>query len=304
MSAGSAIPISNTLKRSVLEFEGRNVVASSTGLRALFAAFEKTVVVRDLRTGGYSGTFETTFDAGGERLALSDQLDGLVAAAYHVHGLAFYCCATGQEKWRRKDLKKIQVVTLSRNGLVAYCGRASASLVQVDLRSGDTMRSIRGARALYESSFDSVQFLDVGKPQVLSDEGARVFYLERTTFAFLDVKFAPGVLIVSEADGPIRCIDVVTGKERWRYQPKKGHHVLRLGYREADSSLLGIEWPFEKGGAKTLITWSLKNGEMSDRRIIGHPVDCCFGVGGQVIVMTDGKILPTSRELGAPMFRL
>lgn len=66
------------------------MVSSSTGRRVVFGAFEHSVVVMDLVSGALSPVLETTFDFGGKRLALSDELDGLLAAAYHVHGLGFY----------------------------------------------------------------------------------------------------------------------------------------------------------------------------------------------------------------------
>jgi hypothetical protein len=278
----------------LLEFEGRNAVASSTGRRALIGAWEKTVAVRDLQKDTTSRAIETVFDAGGHRLALSDQLDGLVAAAYNVHGLAFYSCTTGCAQWKRKDLKKIQCITLSKDGLTAYCGREAASLAEVDLRSGETIRTIRGARALYESSFEAIRLLDTKRPQVLDGTGNRLFALDRTTFAFLDVSFAPGFLVVSESGGPVRCIDSTTGVERWRYKPKSGRHVLNLGYRNDDSCVLGVEWPYEIGGSKTLVRWSLKDGDILDRKILGQPFDCCFGLGGKVIVLADGSVIPTS----------
>jgi hypothetical protein len=278
----------------VLEFEGHIAVASSTGRRALLGAFKHSVVICNLETGACSNRLETTFDAGGHRLALSDELDGVLAGAYDVHGLAFYCCETRRERWRRKDIKKIQRLTLSRDGLTAFCGREGSLLVVIDLCNGETKHTIRGAHALYQSSFDAVQFLDASRPQLLDGAGERMFFVARETFAFLDVSFAPGVLVTSEAAGPVRCIETSTGKERWRYQPKPGRHVLHIGYRKSDFSLLGVEWPFEKGGGKKLIHWSLTSGEPADSRILGHPVDCCFGLDGEVIVFADGQVLATA----------
>ncbi|MFN0070918.1 MAG: hypothetical protein ACKVVP_05445 [Chloroflexota bacterium] len=175
----------------MLEFKGRHVEPSSTGRRILFGAFEHFVVVRDLVRSTCSIRLTTTFDFGGRRLALSDEVDGVIAAAYHVHGLAFYSCSTGHELWRRKDIKKVQHITLSRDGLRAYCGREGASLAVIDLRTGETIRGVRGARSLHDSPYDAVQFLDGTRPQLLDSVGRRRFFVPRTTFAFLDVAFAP-----------------------------------------------------------------------------------------------------------------
>ncbi len=280
----------------MLGFEGRHAVSSSTGRRALLGAFEESVVVRDLLTGACSPAVKTTFDFGGDRLALSDELDGILAAAYHVPGLAFYGCTSGREQWRRKDLKKVQSVTLSRDGLTAYCGRKGSPLAVVDLQTGDIKRTIRGARGLHESIFDSVQFLDATYPQLLTDAGQRLFSVRRETFAFLDIAFAPGLLVVSEVSGPVRCIELTNGKERWRYQPKPGSHILHLGYRDSEPSLLGVEWQYEEGGAKRLMRWSVDNGDVLESLVLGEPADCCFGLSGEVIVLSNGDVLPTSSQ--------
>jgi hypothetical protein len=275
----------------LLGLDARYVVTSSRGNRVLFGAFEHSVVVRDLARGTESARLETTFDCGGRRLALSDELDGVLAAAYHVHGLAFYSCATGREIWRRKDIKKVQRVALSGDGCTAYCGREGASLAVVDLRSGETTRTVTGARAMRDSAFDAVRFVDGTRPQLVDGAGKRGFFVERTTFAFLDVTFAPGLLGLSESGGPVRCVDIRTGEERWRYQPQVGRHVLCLGYREAEPSLLGVEWPFEKGGAKRLLRWSLHDGSIIDSLDLGEPVDCSFAMAGEVIVTAEGDVL-------------
>jgi hypothetical protein len=279
---------------AVLDFEGRNAVSSSTGRRVLLAAFEHTAVILDLTTGACSKSLETVFSAGGKRLALSDEVDVLLAAAYHVHGLAAYSCKTGREQWRRRDLKKVQQITLARDGIAAYCGREGASLAVVDLRSGETTRTLRGARALYDSRFESMQFVDAGKPKLLRGAGRRKVFVERTTFAFLDVCFAPGLLTLSEVGGAVRCLDTASGRERWRYQPGAGRHVLHLGYQEAEPCLLGVEWSYAKGGVQRLIRWSPDDGRLIDSTIIGKPADSCFGLRGEVVVLADGQVIATT----------
>lgn len=118
-------------------------MSSSTGPRVALGAWEHSVVIVNLATGRASNRLETTFNAGGSRLALSDELDAVLAAAYHTHGLASYCCKTGQEQWRRKDAKKVQRMSLSADGLTAYCGREDAPSAVVDLRSGETTHTMR-----------------------------------------------------------------------------------------------------------------------------------------------------------------
>ncbi len=278
----------------MLDVEGRNVVASSTGNRVILGAWEHSAVVIDLTTGSASNKLETTFDAGGERLALSDELDALLAAAYHIHGLALYCCRTGREQWRRKDLKKVQRIALSADGLIAYCGREGAPLSAVDLRSGETVQTVRGARGLYESRFESLRFVDATKPYLSRLHGSQKALIDRMTFAFLDVCFGPGLVVLSESGGPVRCVDTASGKELWRYRPMAGRHVLHLGYQVSGPYFLGVEWSYVAGGSKCLIRWSPTDGTVVDTMILGQPADCCFGLDGEVVVLSDGRIIFTA----------
>lgn len=278
----------------MLDFEGRNAVSSSTGQRVVLGAWERFAVVVDLATGSTSNKLETTFDAGGERLALSDELDALLAAAYHTYGLASYCCKTGREQWRRKDVKKVQRISLSADGLTAYCGREGAPLAVVDLRSGETTHTVLGARGLYESQFDSLRFVDTAKPYLSRPDGGHKLLIDRMTFAFLDVCFGPGLLVLSEAGGPVRCLDTASGRERWRYEPMAERHVLHLGYQATGPYVLGVEWPYVEGGSKRLIRWSPTDGTVVDTMILGQPADCCFGLDGEVVVLSDGRIIFTT----------
>jgi hypothetical protein len=270
----------------VLGFEARHVVPSSTNHRVLFGAFEHSVVIRDLVLGTQSAPFHTTFDFGGQRLALSDEVDGVLAGAYHIHGTALYSASTGREVWRRKDLRKVQRITLSRDGSAAYCGIEDSPLVEIDLRTGETRRKVRAARSLNDSPYDNVCFLDGSPPQLVDETGLRRFIVDRTTFGFLDVAFAPGLLCLSESGGPVRCIDLATGEEQWRYEPPLGSHVLCLGYRAEAPGFLGVEWPFEKGGAKRLLQVSL-DGSILGTHNLREPRDCCFALAGPVVVTTE-----------------
>ena len=275
-------------------FPARHVVESSTGTRVLFGAFEHSVAVYDLVRGTRSRTTHTTFDFGGYRLALSDELDGIVAGAYTAFGLALYQVSTGDEVWRRRDIKKIQHISLSRDGLSAYCGVAESSLVAVDLRTGETITKVRGAAGVHDSRYDTVQFVDVTRPRVLGRAGELRFLVDRTTWAFLDVAFAPGIMLLAEAGGPVRSIDLATGHEKWRYKPPQGSHVLRLGYRGKAPCVLGVECSYIDGGASHLIELSLDDGHLQYAADIGEARDSCFALAGSVLVTAEGQIIDTT----------
>ncbi len=278
----------------MLGFEARHVVSSSTSRRVLFGAFEHSVVIRDLVHGTQSETIHTTFDFGGRRLALSDELDGILAAAYDRYGLALYTGNTGHEVWRRKDIRKVQDISLSPDGLTAYCGMEAAPLAVIDLRTGDTKRRVRGVRFLCASPYAPVQFADSSRPFVADARGNHLFYVDRVTFAVLDVVFAPDLLVLSESGGPVRCIVLATGHEKWRYDPPKGSHVLRVGYHEERSCVLGVEWPYAEGGPKRLLQFSPEHGAIVGALDVCELTDCCFALAGRVLVTTEGEVIDTA----------
>ena len=269
------------------KFAVYNVVASSTGSHILLGDHEHNVAAYDLHNNVCSKIIKTTFD--GDRLALSDEFSIIIAGAHHVHGLAAYSLDEGSEQWRRKDIKKVQSINLSSNGAVAYCEREDASLVVIDVQNGELQRTVRGAEAVYDSKYDDVKFVDAHKPYLLDSDMKRISYIEKTSFAILGAVFAPGLLFISESCGPIRCFDIASGKEQWRYNPEKGSHVLELGYHLERSSLLSIEWPKVRGGDYRLLRLTLEEGKILDSFPINEGGSCCFALDGQILAVARGQ---------------
>ena len=90
----------------------RHVVPSSRSTRVVLGAFENDVEVWDVAGGSSLASFRTCFDFGGSRLALSDELNVLIAGAYHRYGLVGYAADTAV----RSDLKKVQRLSLNGDG--------------------------------------------------------------------------------------------------------------------------------------------------------------------------------------------
>ena len=273
---------------AVLEI--RHVVASSSSRRVVLAAFEHHVEVWDLPDRHLVGSFRTVFDFGGSRIALSDELDVLVAAAYTRHGLIVYRPESGERLWERRDLTKVQGLTLSADGTRVYCGREGFPCDLVDVRTGETVEHLRGSRQVVESPWNRARFNDRLKPAIETLTGDKVCAVSRLTFAILDATFAPGRLFVSESGGPVRCLSIASGHELWRYRPARGAHVLQLAYRADDDSVVAVEWPFEHGGPRQLLSFSAAEGVQRSRHEIEGTAHA-FCTNGRCLVMSNRQVL-------------
>src|SRR4030065_944327 len=100
------------------------------------AQFERTVSIWDLKQHVKLAEFDTILDYGGQRLILDHEGRFCITAAYHVHGIACYNARDGGVVWQHKNLKKAQILTVSRNGELVFCGFDEKSCVVLEINSG------------------------------------------------------------------------------------------------------------------------------------------------------------------------
>jgi hypothetical protein len=141
--------------------------------------------------------------------------------------------------------------------------------------------------------------------------GSTKLRVPRITSAILDATFSPDALCLSEAAtfrsearGPVRCLDLKTAEERWRYLPPLGSHVLGLSY-QADQSFYGVQWSYESGGPVMLIQLSQSTGALRNVCILNSFPDAfCFAHGNVLVSSGDVVSLPAGsvvRRLAFPM---
>jgi hypothetical protein len=54
---------------------------------------------------------------------------------------------TGEVLWRRRDIKASQVLSLSPDGSVVYCGLQRRPCAVLDVQTGETLQRLRGVKA-------------------------------------------------------------------------------------------------------------------------------------------------------------
>lgn len=268
-------------------------LATATNSHKLAAAkVKRTVQLWDLHTHERNAEFETVFDFGGRRLALSPGGELLVAASWTKDkrgGVACYHAESGQTLWHRTDIRHAQRLRISLAGDCVWCGLEEGPLQCLSATTGMTVETRRGLHDIVESPYSAYQLLDT-RDDTLIVMAKREIRIRRSTFALLDVAFGPDALCLSEAGGAVRCVDCCTGNERLRYQPVAGHHVLTLAYRSLDGHYYGIEWEYQRGKSRYLVRLDGQTGRCEHICLLTSWEEK-FDMLGERIVTSSGDIL-------------
>jgi len=232
----------------------RQLTAARNAPRLAAAFVEHTVQIWDLDKCQRLSEFESVFEFGGDRVTLSSDGNICVAAGWtkgRRGGVAAYDALTGSPLWHRTDIRQTQFVRFSSAGDTVGCGAETGRFQLLDAHTGATVNTLTGVKKTFDSPFSNLLLLET-RSRGFRIKGSRDLSIPSETFALLDVAFGPDVLCLSEAGGPVRCLDCHSGVEQWRYRPPSNTHVLRLGYRPADSCFYGVQWEYERGTSRTL----------------------------------------------------
>lgn len=272
----------------------RHLATSHSGNVFAAAEFKSVVSIWDLKDQKKISEFETVLDFGGTRLAIDGSGQHCVAGAYHVNGICCYRTEQGSVLWKRKDLKKVQRMWMLPSQSEIACAFEEGPLHVLRMTDGKTLQTIRGCRRLQISPFEPVQLADKAKPELQTLVGSRIAKFERESFSILSVVFGHGAIAISEAAGPTRCFDTVRGHLLWCYRAPKGNHSLKIGYNSETRHFLAIEWPYEKGGTKMLLTWAAESGNVVNRFPIGSSIIEAFCASGTRLLSSSGWLIDTS----------
>jgi hypothetical protein len=275
----------------------RQIASAGGAARIALGQFEKTVSVWNLEPPRRVATFDTILDFGGQRLALSEDGATVVAAAFDFEGVAAYDASTGKLRWQRRDIEHPQVVSVSHATAAIYVGVEDGPCSVLALENGETLAQIPGVRQVVESPHGPLVFLDEARPHVAGLDRTRLFSIERGTFAFLAIAFAPSRLAVSESGGPVTCFEIPSGDICWRFVPPQGTHCLELSYLPGNDQFAGVLWPFASGGVKELVTFD-DRGNATTVKYLGMTATECFCPAVSALVTAECKLvyLPSGQE--------
>ncbi|MCB9421792.1 MAG: WD40 repeat domain-containing protein [Ardenticatenaceae bacterium] len=269
----------------------RHIAPSYNGEIIAAALFEQTVSLWNISNGLQVSEFETILDFGGSRLALSHVECACLTAAYHVHGLACYGTPTGELRWQRKELKKIQQIVITPNGRDAYCCFEEGPCQILDVSTGETTERIRGLRYVWLDPQSAFQLRKSNKLAVVDWNGKQAFQIKPDSFAVLDAVFSKKQLALSESGANVRIFDLASGREVVRHVQPKNHHVLELSFSEYDSMFYGVQWNYHNGGPKLLLRFNPESTETEVVRDLGRPAVVAFCQGGTHLLTSEGDVI-------------
>jgi outer membrane protein assembly factor BamB len=274
----------------------RHIAASYDGSVVAVAEFERHVQTWDVVHRRRTAAFETTFEFGGSRLAISHSGKHCVAGAWRQHGIALYDVVSGAELWRRRDLQQVQTIHISKNDQHVLCGFEAGIVERLDLATGRSIESRRGVHDVWESPHDSVVvFVTRERDYQLANAACDLITsLPRTTFAALDFAFGLKKLCISEATGSVRCFDVGNGEQLWEHDPGQGVHAVNLGYNEFADEFAAITRTYQKGGEHQLKTFDPATGRVSATYPIRDALKFAFCCKGSLLLSSDGKLRETA----------
>jgi hypothetical protein len=270
----------------------RELAAARNAPRIAAAFFERTIQIWDLRSSKQMSEFDSVFASGGSRATLDPTGDVCVAAGWtggKRGGVACYDALTGSPLWHRTDIQQTQFVRFSCIGDVIWCGAEAGRFQRLDTRTGATVDAVAGIKSVFDSPHSNLLLLETRTRGFLI-RGSKDIRVPKLTSALLDAAFGPDTLCLSEAGGPVRCLDCHSGVELWRYSPPTDTHVLRLGYRPADQHFYGVQWEYQQGKSRTLFRFTTGGGQYEE---ICHlrSWDEEFCIDSDTLVTSNGEVI-------------
>ncbi len=179
-----------------------HLAASYAGPVMAIGEFEKTVHLWNVAEPKCLGTLDTVLDFGGDRLAVTGDGKQVVAGSW-TKGVAAYCTTSLNAQWHRKDLKHPQYIRISVDDKRIICCLDTKPCQELDRSTGETIRTFRGVRELWESPYDPVRLVvNLNRRRFLQTlDGEKLFEIPKETFAILSTAFSPGFVCTSESGG-------------------------------------------------------------------------------------------------------
>jgi len=272
----------------------RHISASYSGNKIALGEFEKVVQIFDIDTLNTISEFNSILSFGGKRITINELGNICVCGAWAKFGLVGYNALNGEVIWQRKDLKKVQHLSILRSNSDLFFANFSKSASKlISFKDGSEINKIIGVENYYESRFEPINVYDKSTSIELVNRitGNRISKIDRQTFATLSLDFAKDCFCVSEAAGPISCYELDKGRLKWRLPIGMDGHYLSLAYNELLDRFIGISWPYLNGGDMKIHYMNPDSGKNDYVINIKKPAVTEFAKEGRLLITSNKEII-------------
>jgi outer membrane protein assembly factor BamB len=274
----------------------RHIATSWNGERVAVGAFERRVAIWDIVVCRKVSEFDTILDFGGKRLAIPSDGRHVIAGAYHRYGIACYETDTGALLWQRKDLKKVQYMSVAMDDRVVFCGFEIGTACALDIGTGEVTGTMRSVKQVFVSPFETLLLIEKksgpAELRCLRREGRGA--IERTSFAFLGAAFSHESLLTTEANGPLRCIRTSDVAELWRLTPDSGWFAGDVAFYEKANLYLAIVGTPQRTGSNVLFQIDATSGKLHEKVTVPDSPEYGFCRRGSLLLTWDGSLMETA----------
>lgn len=256
------------------------------------------------RTGEKLAQFNTVFD-GCNRLAVSALGESVIAANWrrgkHA-GVACYETSSGREIWHRLDLRQVQSMRFSEQGDWAWCEVDSRSAHCLDAKTGSTLKLWRGVRDVFENPY-TAHSLMARRGDLVLGTSERSVSVPRLSPSLREPAFSQDAVCICEAISPtirpsitqgiVRCLELDSGRERWRYQCPEGHFMQTISYQD-DGFFYGVQSGGDRdhdGWVVALIRLTSETGSCTELCRLSPPPPYFGGFGDGILLTPEGDVV-------------
>ena len=232
-------------------------------------------------------TIHASIDTAG-RVALSAG-QSMVFVAQFAGRVEAFDWRNGKPLWKVGGYPELSVICChgSRSLILRGIGGGCVALDQL---TGSKVASLRGVRSLFADSHEERMILlrkDIEYRMRL--DSPPVHAIDSAAVDLISGCFGPTSFIAASAGSIVRCFDLKSGAEKWRYDPGQGCQVLELAFCPGSSLVFAERINNETGGTGVAVMLDSESGHVVREAPLGRTYGAIVN-GGAGIVYRDGLL--------------
>ncbi len=260
----------------------------------------------DLRARKRLADFPVVYRSSLGRFSLSRDSGLCFLGCFEEHGLAAYSTQDGSELWRRNDLQALNAVVCFNHEDVVSCCCGSTELFLLCAQTGRTLDIQHGIHRVHSSPFSKAVLLSARDLELHLPFGKRIGTIPRETFIELGCAFSNAELVITDAQGSVRCFDLQSLEPLWTHKPLAESRFVQLCYSQPLDCFVGVWWDYkdEKHPVDRLLHFARRTGNVTKEVRLDTDTRCdaryAFCLAGSVLLGANMRVV--SAETGGLLY--